>query len=52
MDFGLRGARKMNGELERVESDADHVLDRARSIRLIALAVVLAAVATVAVVLV
>ena len=42
----------MNGELERVESDADHVLDRARSIRLIALAVVLAAVATVAVVLV
>jgi hypothetical protein len=52
VDFGLRGARKMNGALERVEPDADRALDRARSIRLIALAVVLAAVATVAVVLV
>jgi hypothetical protein len=49
--MGLRGTRKMNGALERVGSEADRALDRARSVRLIVLAVGLAALATVAIVL-
>jgi len=48
--MGLRGTRKMNGELERVD-EADRALDRARAVRLIASAVALAALATVAAVL-
>jgi len=50
--MGLRGTRKMDGALERVESQADRALDRGRSIRLITLALALAALATLAVVLV